>query len=521
MDIEQISVGLLEQALRSWRKGELPPTELLDLELIKQTDGSAQTRSNSLRDRIHQHIAQQLIACRNRADLPPGEIPPRSLETLKTQIAVDFATERLGLTRWSALYYQYVEGSLDVKDLAKYALGDSARIQETNEREFRRYVHAALKLLTHTVRDWEAEAQRGLRRVQLPAAEYLHDGYYDPTGSLVKELAQLLNAPNGVQILSIEGLGGIGKTALARRVADQVTGHAEIARVIWISARQERFNTGSGAHLEHDDHAARSRADVISALVNKLGYEHLDRLSTEEKVERLILVMAGLRALIIIDNLETLDDSRLLVPDLVRMQGQARFLLTSRDSLSGFDAIHCRSVPQLPFAESAHLLNSELGRLGDKRRLSEAEAHQIYATVGGVPLALKLIAAQLADFLDVSDVLSDIRRAQPNDAPELMFEFIYRRTWRLLGRSARRLLLAIYDAVAPEGADLDWIIGITAQDGLVRTDFKAALSELRRYSLIETIPAHVPRYALHRLTITFLQTNVAQTRWCGSADVKP
>jgi len=473
-----------------------------------------------------------LIAYRIASGLSRGELPPSSEEVIGAGISHDFSKERSALEQWSALYHVYVAPGIDspeveISTLVDYALGHhqpgvhlapklQQKVHRSNARQFRRRVVGGLKLLRKAVCQWESEAQKGRRRIQLPGVEYVD--YYDPTDA-VQQVVRLLASTSRVRLLSIQGLGGIGKTALARRVADQVSAQPDVTRITWISARPMQFFTRSDEPLAQDEYAARSRADVIDALVSKLGYEHLRRYSTDEQVERLIPILASQSALVVIDNLETIDDIRLLMPDLNRLQGATRFLLTSRESLAVFAGVHAYPLSDLPFTDSRGLLNNELGHLGSNRQLSEVEAQKVYGTVGGNPLALKLIAAQLATLPDVDMALADLRRAVPGEKPEVMFDFIYRCTWRLLSVPARRLLLAIYDGVSPEGSDLNWIQAMVEPQGLEGMALKTALAELYRYALIEVIPAVTPVYALHRLTITFLQTNVAQTRWRSGSDI--
>jgi len=60
--------------------------------------------------------------------------------------------------------------------------------------------------------------------------------------------------------------------------------------------------------------------------------------------------------------------------------------------------------------------------------------------------------------------------------------------------------------ISPEGEDLEWLQLVTT---LPPDEFDAALEQLLAYSLLDAAgPAAMPRYRLHRLTITFLQTEI-------------
>lgn len=83
--------------------------------------------------------------------------------------------------------------------------------------------------------------------------------------------------------------------------------------------------------------------------------------------------------------------------------------------------------------------------------------------------------------------------------------FIYRRSWLALGDSARMLLLSMLP-LASDGEDVEWL---ALMSFLPPDEFEGALAQLRDYSLLETAGSpESPRYRLHRLTTTFLQTEV-------------
>jgi hypothetical protein len=506
-------VSLIESALKAWKRGSVPPHELLTLNWLKSIAGSDEAKFTALQNAIYQYVAQNLAATRAQARLGSLDSASDTLDSLKISIARDFMVQYSKLEAWSALYYQYIEGSLTVGDLVKAALGNAEKTYEANEKHYRRRVLNGLKLVCNEVCRWEEEAQPTDRPKRFLGAK--SDGFFDPNQT-AETLIQRLGTSGEVGILSLEGLGGIGKTSLARRISEQMISQSIVTRVIWISVRHAKFNPFAMAPLEIDEYAAHSRADVINDLVKQLGHENLSRKPADDQVEGLIPILHASSLLVVIDNLESLDDSRLLIPDLRRMQGTTRFLLTSRESMARFEGVAIHSVGALPLSESRQLIQAELKRLGSNRVLTDSEAGQIYEVVGGIPLALKLIAAQFVVFPAIDEVLAEIRNAIPGKKQELMFDFIYRRTWQLLNLPARQLLLAIYDSVSIEGETFDWIERMAELDGLTNGMLHVALEELHFYALLEVNARYPPRYALHQLTITFLKTNIAQTHWINS-----
>jgi hypothetical protein len=86
-----------------------------------------------------------------------------------------------------------------------------------------------------------------------------------------------------------------------------------------------------------------------------------------------------------------------------------------------------------------------------------------------------------------------------------MYAYIYRQAWSQLKDSAKQLLLSMLN-VSADGEDLAWI-RLTSL--LPPPEFEAALAQLLDYSLLETVRAlPEPNYRLHRLTVTFLQSEI-------------
>lgn len=512
MELDAITPRLVEQALRALRHNEDPPAPIGDLDFIAAISRSHAERLYYFNRFVIETVERRLAYCRRQLNrLPRADHASR--DGVKAAIAADFEPQHSGLEAWSALYYRYIEvdALLDVGEL------ETASGQ--HERQFRRRVEAGIRKLTQIIREQEMQAHQGNR------SAYLRAGLESPdyrqlygVDGLRRQLADLLQREDGPRFLSLEGIGGIGKTALARATVDTLAGESDLVGIIWVSARQEKLH--ASGELEVQDEAARSLDDVVNRLWVKLGYDPAAAMPTADKLLRLAPMLANARYLIVIDNLETVADSSDLIPKLYPLAGATRFLITSRESLGAFGFVETRGVPELSAEDSAALVVSEVERLSRGAvALQQADLDHIYEIVGGVPLALKLVAAQAA-VLPVDRCLEGLRAAERQ--PERLFNFIYRHTWRLLDESARRLLFAVHDAIAPEGSRLLWLERMGAGVGLTPDEFQAALAQLHRYSLLEVArQANDGAYRLHRLTITFLQHEFADDRHGAAGQAQP
>lgn len=493
MDIDAITPTLVANTLKAWRQLEEPPADLLDLDLLQAITGRVE-REIRLRELIEKLVAAELDRQRRAEDADNSD-DPDTRNGLLAAIGRDFARNNPELEAWSALYHRY----LAPVPVSVEALAAGAHLDTRN---FRRRVNNGVQRLTDVLRRWELEAHGRLRKTRLsrhlPPPEYVRLFGVDEAQ---REVAGLLQRTDGPDFVSIEGLGGIGKTALARAVAHDLAQTDGFDGIAWVSARQTWLNDQGAVEATPD--AATTLADIVNRLATQLGFAELAGLSAGEKLERLATFLSGSRHLIVIDNLESITDVALLIPALAPLARPTRFLLTSRETLSHYPMVTRYPVRSLSLRDSQALVEAELARRGRTMALRSEDMAALHAVVGGMPLALKLVAAQMSHW-PLAVLLDNLRTAHAR-APESLYTFIYRRSWLALGDPARMLLLSMLP-LASDGEDVEWL---ALMSFLPPDEFEGALAQLRDYSLLETAGSpESPRYRLHRLTTTFLQTEV-------------
>lgn len=501
MELTTLAPPLVERALRAWRQAQDPPAELYTLHFLDDASHTSPLeRGIDLHQRVLELAIGELQRYRSIEGLPAVDPLSASRQVLYAAIADDFSHGNTELEAWSALCCRYLVPVAISPD-------EWASAAHVVPRQFRRRVNTGIELLRQTeARAHQAQLNHRLR-TRLPTPDYAQ---LFGAQTLIAHLTALLTRENGPAMISIEGIGGIGKTTLAQATAHHLIEHIELGGVAWISARHERLDE-RGA-LVTLDNPARSLDDIVARLARQLGQEHLAGLATQEKLARLKPLLDHKPHLIVVDNLETLADSAQLLPALRPLAGTSRFLFTSRHTLQHFSYVHCLPVPELSFAHSQALIASELERRGNRSVLADASMRQIYNVIGGLPLALKLVAAQMRR-LPLAHILANL--ARPADRhTEAVYTYIYWRTWQLLTDPARQLLLVMLP-VSPDGEDTAWIYG---NSGLPAPIFDQALSQLLDYSLLETTgDIQNPLYRLHRLTATFLQSEILN-HWGNDTD---
>lgn len=496
MEIAEITAPLLKKTLIAFQQAKSPPIKLLTLDFLHEFSGqSTAEKEIFLKDWVQQVVLEQVQQYRKVEERPFLSTFPDTKKQIISALAADFSHNNPELEAWSALFHRYcIPFSMSVNDLA-YAAAIVPR-------QFSRRVQTGIDLLVDQIRRKEIQTHGRFltqqKRRFLPPPEY--DQLFG-SKPLIQQLFQWMQQKSSPRVISIEGLGGIGKTALARAFANELAESNELDGIIWISARHEWLTDQGKVQSIRDP--ARSLADIVTRLADQLGQTELSGFSVEEKLTRLRPILANSSYFIIIDNLETIEDVSLLIPALASLMETTRILLTSRHSLSDYDFIHRFPVPPLQQADSRTLIESELARRGRNLQLNQTTLSHFHRIIGGVPLALKLIAAQLA-YLPLSDVLDGLQNANRQSSQHL-FTYIYRLTWQLLDEPAKVLLLSLL-SISPDGEGAEWM---QLMSGLSKHKFDLALQQLTAYSLLEVASlSEAPIYRMHRLTTTFLQTEI-------------
>ncbi|MGW0945444.1 ATP-binding protein [Streptomyces sp. NPDC002623] len=192
-----------------------------------------------------------------------------------------------------------------------------------------------------------------------------------------RELAELRRLLRTTRLLTLTGMGGIGKTRLALET---------------VAGREKSYPGGVwlvDLAPVHDTTA------VPSAVTNALG---LPDPGARPVVEQLIGHLSGRRALIVLDNCEHLVDAcAQLVTTLLTAAPGLRILATGRQTL-GVSGELVFAVPALQPEEAVDLVRDRTTAVNASFRITEANREHVVrlcADLDGLPLAIELAASRL------------------------------------------------------------------------------------------------------------------------------
>jgi hypothetical protein len=462
-----IDSGDVLTALRLWHGGETEVWPLTRLRLGLQIRDEADA---------HSSLAEAGQAAYNRAILSRGLerlrlVSPEAEELLRERFEhrrdVLTVANRLNISE-SSLYYRQRQAISHLTEILNH-------LEEQARSEWRERMYARLALPTYAQLVGVEEPRRLLQ-------EALLDGTAN-------------------HIVSIDGLGGIGKTALADRVTRDLVKTFQFDEFAWITAKHTHLSMRGRLQIE-SGRPALTMPMVIEQLGTQFeiaGHSNLSQLQTQRLVKRFL---QDRHCLIVIDNLETAADYRSLLPELQKLQNPSKFLLTSRFRLLDELGVFSVSLSELTEEAALQLIRLEAERTGFTA-LSAAEDNQlqqIFQVVGGNPLALKLIVGQLR-FYSLSRVLDRFRQGKQAASDDSLFDYIYSEIWESLADDSKIVLLALTEA-GETGFPIEHISGIS---GLTEAKVASCLEDLVLLSLVDLAGTlDKRRYRLHRLTQVYL-----------------
>lgn len=323
----------------------------------------------------------------------------------------------------------------------------------------------------------------------------------------LKELSEQILGQNTAPIISIIGLGGIGKTALARELVDQVRVSNSFDGIVWSSAKSEVFQGTTIIDTGVKDY---NFPTLLEAIVEQGGDQSVPTDELKLVAQR---ILNEKKLLVVMDNLETAGSYNNLVLKMGEIIGQSKLLITSREKVDHHLAYPLK-LEGLSEEDSYHFLKND-GQSRNAQAIVQATKEElqrickvIYKVTHGAPLAMKLIVSQMIDPLwPLEKVLQDLEQAKFGGPNEQFYQFLYLRIWKQLGEKARELLIIL--AQFPEGHSVDYVMRYSKSSKYFNEEiFKKSLNELKRMSLIERPEPQT--IALHSLTRYFVKSDITQ-----------
>ncbi len=306
-------------------------------------------------------------------------------------------------------------------------------------------------------------------------------------------------------MITIDGIGGIGKSALALEAAytlrDQYAGLPEAERfdaIVWVSAKRS-YLTADGILKRRQ--AFRAIDDLYAAIAQVLDYPAITRAKAEEQRAIVEHVLRQQRTLLILDNLETVDDE--MLPAFLRdLPDPTKAIITTRHRI---DVAYPVRLTGMPHEDALALITQEVER--KEVSITADEQEQLWQRTGGVPLAIVWSIGLMGLGGEIESVLRRLGSGQ-SDIARFCFE---ESVAQIRSKDAHRLLLilSIFGGNASSNAlcMAAGLISVNPQ-GNVELDEDGGIKGLEKLIKLSLLNKEADRYSLLPITNSFVKAEL-------------
>lgn len=277
-----------------------------------------------------------------------------------------------------------------------------------------------------------------------------------------RKQVEIINAINQHRLVVLEAIGGIGKSTLARNVAEQIIQNngKKYDAVVWISAKDTDVNLDS----------------AIKTIAYVLDYHQY--ISMQDNVDlRKTAILEKLQeknVFFVFDNFETITDNEFrkfieVIPD------NNRILVTTRHDVERIS--HDQFSPdieKLDFNDGREVILHELKRQGLLKHSTDEIISRIYGFTDGLPQAIIWAISQLK-YSTISSI-EEVALSGHGD----VFENLFKLSWDMLDDPHKEILKAMLFFTKPVASK-----ALKTSSSLLDRGFTDAMSKLVGLSIID------------------------------------
>ena len=321
----------------------------------------------------------------------------------------------------------------------------------------------------------------------LPAPDY---SYFIGRETEIAKLLRLLSGDRTAHIITVNGLAGVGKTALvleaayrclqASRISEAYLSAPTFESIIFTSAK-ESYLTSAGIlpRLQRD----RSLADICRAIATALDRPDLVGMESNPQLNNIKECLTKKQTLLILDNLESVEDKPSVLAFLYDLPPTVKVVITSREQAL-FVPMHLERLLEV---DGLKLIKNQAKEQGITLNAEQCEI--LYQQTSGLPSAIIYAVQKLASGYSLSEAIERIK-----DGGSDLASFLFKNSIKsLIGKPSYLLLRAAASFAEPPTREAIAVAADLKNDSNV-ADGLAKLQQLSllkqegdRYSMLELI----------------------------------
>lgn len=312
----------------------------------------------------------------------------------------------------------------------------------------------------------------------LPVPDYEYEGGFVGRDEDRKKILQLLQSEK-FSVITLTGSGGVGKTSLALKVIQDITERPEktvFDAIVWLSAKENRL---SALGIEDIEPTLKNFEELLDTIIDLFGFRSElkdEDIKTKEDLVTTLFELTN-KVLIVIDNLETITDQR-IINFIFDAPIKVKFLVTSRRGIGQLEIRH--ELKELKAKEAVYLFRqiAKDKQLPKLLSLTDDVIKNYTSKVSYYPLAIKWVIGQVAKGRDINKIIESIHTSDSD-----ISKFCYEQIFGLLSEPCKKVLytLSLLDT-PPTASILQYVVEFEDQQ------FEDIINELILVSLV--IPEH-------------------------------
>lgn len=283
-----------------------------------------------------------------------------------------------------------------------------------------------------------------------------------------QDLFEAVTRDPRIWIINVHGVGGVGKSALVNWVVYRFYEERTFEAILHLTAKETVLTAKGIEEYSRSLYSLENLLDHILYMFQEKPPEDL-----VEKKNLVVEYLSAWKTLLVLDNMETVQDGRILhFVQQLPPESKAKVLITSRQKTGSWELPF--PVQELNVTEVSEFLEIRSKEMKLDFPVDNTTTQKVLEATGGLPLAIQWLLGRYRINKNIQEV---VKTVVGKDSPVL--EYSFRNIWQVLSNDAKAILTVLTIFNEPPTAQL---IAIATEFQIDRIE--KALGELSDATLV-------------------------------------